>query len=104
MFLKELSEARGVSSREHEVRDLIREYITPHVDEVFNDSLGNLYGVKGKDKPGPKVMLAAHMDEVGLMITTIEKNGLLRFQPVIFSSSLGTAGTTLAPHNRICSS
>jgi putative aminopeptidase FrvX len=82
MFLKELSEARGVSSREHEVRDLIREYITPHVDEVFNDSLGNLYGVKGKDKPGPKVMLAAHMDEVGLMITTIEKNGLLRFQPV----------------------
>ncbi|MDD4693453.1 MAG: M42 family metallopeptidase [Firmicutes bacterium] len=82
MFLKELSEARGVSSREQEVRDLIREYIKPHVDEVFTDSLGNLYGVKGKEKKGPKVMLAAHMEEVGLMITSIEKNGLLRFLPV----------------------
>lgn len=82
MFLKELSEARGVSSREQEVRDLIREYVKPNVDEVFTDSLGNLYAVKGKDKQGPKVMLAAHMDEVGLMITNIEKNGLLRFAPV----------------------
>lgn len=82
MFLRELSEARGVSSREHEIRDLIREYIKPNVDEVFTDSLGNLYAVKGKDKEGPRVMLAAHMDEVGMMITNIEKNGLLRFLPV----------------------
>lgn len=82
MFLKELSEASGISSREQEIRDLIREYVKPNVDEVFTDSLGNLYAVKGKDKEGPKVMLAAHMDEVGLMITNIEKNGLLRFSPV----------------------
>lgn len=82
MFLKELSEASGVSSREQEIRDLIRDYVKPNVDEIFTDSLGNLYAVKGKTKPGPKVMLAAHMDEVGLMITNIEKNGLLRFSPV----------------------
>ncbi len=82
MFLKELSEASGVSSREQEIRDLIRDYVKPNVDELFTDSLGNLYAVKGKTKPGPKVMLAAHMDEVGLMITNIEKSGLLRFSPV----------------------
>ena len=43
MFLKELSEASGISSREQEIRDLIREYVKPNVDEVFTDSLVNLY-------------------------------------------------------------
>ncbi len=86
MFLKELSEAAGVSGTEHEVRNLIREQVRPYVEELRTDSLGNLIAVRrgtGKGKHGRlKVMVAAHMDEVGLIITLAEKNGLLRFEPV----------------------
>ncbi|MEW6723948.1 MAG: M42 family metallopeptidase [Bacillota bacterium] len=79
MVLKRLTEAAGVAGNEGEVRDLLRELVTPHVDEVRGDTLGNLIAVKKGKKDGPRVMIAAHMDEVGLMIINIEKSGLLRF-------------------------
>ena len=87
MHLKELSEAFGVSGCEDEVREVIIEAIKEHVDDYHVDSLGNLIAVKKSHRPSaishlPKVMLAAHMDEVGLMITHIEKDGSLRFRPV----------------------
>ncbi|QIA27532.1 M42 family metallopeptidase [Thermaerobacter sp. PB12/4term] len=82
MLLARLSEARGVSGDEGAVRELILEAVRPHIDAYRIDSMGNLLVVKGKDKPGPRVMVAAHMDEVGLMITRIEKSGLLRFAKV----------------------
>ena len=78
MLLKRLCEAPGVPGREDAVRDLIRAEVSPLVDEVFTDALGNLFAhKKGK---GPKVMLAAHMDEVGFIITSIEDNGSLGFK------------------------
>lgn len=87
MILKELSEAFGVSGCEDEVREIIVEAIKDHVDEYRVDSLGNLIAVKKAHPQSAirnplKVMLAAHMDEVGLMITHIEENGSLRFRPV----------------------
>ena len=82
MLLKKLSEAVGVSSNENEVRDIIKEEIDDLVDSYRTDVMGNLIAVKGAKKDGPRVMLAAHMDEIGLMITAIEKNGLLKFRPV----------------------
>ena len=92
MVLKELSEAFGVSGCEDEVRGLIIEAIKDHVDEYRVDSMGNLIALKrgtgkskvqsSKSKISLKVMVAAHMDEVGLMITHIEKDGSLRFRPV----------------------
>ena len=82
MLLARLSEARGVSGDEAAVRELILEEVRPYIDAYRIDSLGNLLVVKGRNKPGPRVMLAAHMDEVGLMITRVEKNGLLRFAKV----------------------
>lgn len=82
MLLKRLTEACGAPGQEGEVRNLIRAEIESYVDEVKTDALGNLIAVKNASAPGPKVMLAAHMDEVALMILGIEKNGLLRFRPI----------------------
>ena len=83
MHLKELSEAFGVSGCEDEVRELIIGAIKDHVDEYNVDALGNFIALKrGTGESNLRVMLAAHMDEVGLMITHIEKDGSLRFRPV----------------------
>ena len=84
MILKELSEAFGVSGCEDEVRGIIIEAIKDDVDEVRVDSIGNLIALKrGTGESELKVMIAAHMDEVGLMITHIEEEtGVLRFRPV----------------------
>lgn len=84
MVLKELSEAFGVSGCEDEVRGIIIEAIEDHVDEYHVDSMGNLIALKrGTGESKLKVMVAAHTDEVGLMITHIdEETGALRFRPV----------------------
>jgi len=82
MLLKQLTEACGAPGQEGEVRALIRSEVAPYVDEVRTDALGNLIAVKNPTSSGPKVMLAAHMDEVALMILGIEKNGYLRFRPI----------------------
>jgi putative aminopeptidase FrvX len=84
VILKELSEAFGVSGCEDEVRVIIIEAIKDHVDEVRVDSLGNLIALKkGTGESELKVMVAAHMDEVGLMMTHIEEeSGTIRFRPV----------------------
>jgi len=83
LLLKELSEAFGVSGHEDAVRQLILNTVRDSVDEHRVDALGNLIALKKGDGPSRrKVMIAAHMDEVGLMIVHIEKEGWLRFQPV----------------------
>ncbi|HEU4964645.1 MAG TPA: M42 family metallopeptidase [Bacilli bacterium] len=79
MLLKRLTEAMGPSGFEEEIRQVIYEEIRDHVDRVYTDALGNLIAEKDGTRPGPKVMLCAHMDEVSLMITHIEPNGLLQF-------------------------
>ncbi len=82
-LLQELSEAVGVSGREEAVRQIIFEAVKPHVDDVRVDALGNVITLKkGRGKNPLKVMLAAHMDEIGLMITGHDANGSLKFRPV----------------------
>lgn len=82
MLLKKLTEACGGPSQEGEVRDLIRKEVTPFADSITTDALGNLITVRNGKSNGPKVMLAAHMDEVALMIVSIESSGLLKFRPI----------------------
>ncbi len=83
MLLKELSDAFGVSGHEDAVRQLILDTIEDWVDEHHVDALGNLIAFKkGTGDVRRKVMIAAHMDEVGLMIMHVEKEGSLRFRPV----------------------
>jgi putative aminopeptidase FrvX len=79
-----LSNAAGVSGDEGAVRRLVLEAIRPHVDEVKVDALGNVLARQGaaRRRGGPRVLLAAHMDEVGLMIVDHEADGSLRFEVV----------------------
>ena len=83
MLLRKLSEAIGVSGREEEVRAIILSEIRGRVDECRVDSIGNLIARKKGTGASPlRVLAAAHMDEVGLMITLAEDSGLLRFSRV----------------------
>lgn len=83
MLLKKLTEASGVSGNEKEVRNIIIEEIKPYADSVRIDRLGNIIAYKSGVKPAVGgLMVTAHMDEVGLMISEIDNNGLLKFIPV----------------------
>jgi len=82
-LLRELSEAYGVSGHEDAVRKVVVGAIQNSVDEIRIDALGNLIALKlGDGSDQRKIMVSAHMDEVGLMVVYIEKDGTLRFQPV----------------------
>lgn len=80
--LEKLSNACGVAGREEEVRKIVKDMLKPHVEEVKEDKLGNVIGVKKGEKNAPKVMLAAHMDEIGLFVKTISKEGFLQFTKI----------------------
>ncbi len=83
MLLRQLSEASGVSGNEGAVRQLILDAVRGLVDEHRVDALGNLITLKkGSGEKRRKVMVAAHMDEIGLMVVYVEREGLLRFRPV----------------------
>lgn len=78
--LKTLCQLDGVSGWEDEVRDYILERVIPYASGVEADSMGNLIVMKkGKKTSARKIMLAAHMDEVGIIITQISDEGFLRF-------------------------
>lgn len=80
-YLKELTEIKGVSGYEDNVREYIKEKIKDKVDEIYTDRMGNLIALK-KGKGGKKILLDAHMDEVGFMVTNINEDGTLSFAPV----------------------
>ncbi|SDY85781.1 endoglucanase [Proteiniborus ethanoligenes] len=82
MLLKKLTEACGVSGNEKEVRELIINEIKDYVDDIQVDRIGNIIAYKKGTMDSPKIMIAAHMDEVGLMVTKIEESGLIRFTNV----------------------
>ncbi len=76
-LLKKLSNAHGVSGSEGSVYDIVKKELKGSVDEIREDAMGNLIAVK---KGGTfSVMLAAHMDEIGLMVKYIDDKGFIRF-------------------------
>lgn len=77
-LLKQLTEARGPSGYEAEVRGIVRDLFAPYADEIREDTLGSVIAVKRGDgpEPRPSIMLAGHIDEIGLMVTKIEKGFL----------------------------
>lgn len=79
-LLKKLTECASVSGDETAVRELIKKEVSGFVDEVYEDALGNL--IVHKKGSGKKIMLAAHCDEIGVIVNFIDKNGFLRFNPV----------------------
>lgn len=82
MLLKKLCNADGVSGNEDEVRRIILKEIEPYVDSVTVDSMGNIIALKKGLDHSKKIMLCAHMDEVGLIISEITEKGYLKFKTV----------------------
>ena len=80
-MLKELTEVTGVSGYETGVRNIIRRYLEP-IGDISYDKLGSLVCIKEGSNTGPKVMLAAHMDECGFMVQQITKEGFIKFTPL----------------------
>ena len=76
-LLNKLTTCFSPSGREDKIRELIKAEVEPYVTDVYTDAMGNL--ICHKKGPGKKLMLAAHMDEIGFMVTHIEDNGFLRF-------------------------
>ncbi|MFD1038178.1 M42 family metallopeptidase [Virgibacillus byunsanensis] len=79
-LFKTLTELQGAPGNEHLVRAFMKDELSKYSDEVIQDNLGGVFGVKQGN--GPKVMVAGHMDEVGFMVTQITDNGMIRFQPL----------------------
>lgn len=80
-LLKRLCETPGIPGREEAMRIIVREALTGHVDEISVDRLGNV--IARKKGTGPKVAIAAHMDEIGFFVSHVdEETGFLRIAPV----------------------
>lgn len=78
-LIKKLVEAYGPSGHEGQVRTLIEGIIRDRVDEMRTDTMGNLIALKRGTGDGKRVMIAAHMDEIGIIVTFVDKKGFLRF-------------------------
>ena len=79
-LLKRLCETPGVPGHEDRVRALVMEELTPLADEISVDVMGNVVALKKGAGGGPRVMLAAHMDEIGFLVKFIDDEGFLRLQ------------------------
>jgi len=77
-----LTELPGAPGNEHAVRAFMREQLQKYADDIVQDRLGSIFGVKRGKENGPVVMVAGHMDEVGFMVTAITEQGMIRFQPL----------------------
>jgi putative aminopeptidase FrvX len=78
-FLEDLCNSYGPSGFEREPTLLTKRYVTKYVDAVYHDNLGNLFFERAGDKDGPVIMMPGHVDEIGMVITSINSLGYLTF-------------------------
>lgn len=81
-LLEELSNAFGPSSYEAPVRAIMRRELTPLTNSIETDGMGSLVAAAAKSGNAPRVMIAAHMDELGMIVRTITPQGYIKFQPL----------------------
>lgn len=82
-LIKNLNSVGGVSGRENSIANKILTYMAPITDKAWEDPMGNLIAFKkGKSENAKKIMLCAHMDEIGFMVTHIDNNGFIRIAPI----------------------
>lgn len=99
-IIRKLVEAWGPSGYEHQVREIIRAEVAAYADEITVDALGNLICRVGSG--GKKIMIAAHMDEIGLMATFVEKTtGYVRFQNIGGLMNTALLGTRVQFENGV---
>ena len=94
-FLRALSNAFGPSGHEEQVREILKTELQPYADEVRVDKLGNILFYHNGQEGSARIMLSAHMDEVGVLVTFIENEGFLRFE------TLGGIPNNTLPGQRI---
>ena len=80
-LLAELCEAVGIPGREERLRAIVRRELEPHVDELKVDAMGNLVGIRHGTTDN-RLLIQAHIDEIGFLVTYIEDEGFLRLHPV----------------------
>lgn len=80
-LLKEICEIAGAPGFEQRIRELVIREITPLVDEVSINNMGNVYAIK-RGKSDKRVMIGAHMDEIGFIVNHIDEKGFVRFHPL----------------------
>lgn len=81
--IKKMTELQGTSGSEDEVREVLAREMAPNVDKIEYDGLGGVFGIKKSKKEGaPRIMVAAHMDEVGFMLAKILDNGMFKVVPL----------------------
>lgn len=78
-LLKEICEIAGAPGFENRVRELVIKEVSPYVDEIEVDNMGNVYAIKKGLNSDKRAMVGAHMDEIGFMVTHIDENGFVRF-------------------------
>ncbi|MCL2115559.1 MAG: M42 family metallopeptidase [Methanobrevibacter sp.] len=81
-LMKDLSITPGISGFEGKIVDIIKKELKDHVDEIQEDLMGNVIAIKKGEKKATKVMLASHMDEIGLMVRHIDKKGFIKFSKI----------------------
>lgn len=87
-LLEKLTQTDGASGNEEGIRTVIEEYAKKYCDDVYTDALGNL--IANKKGTGSKIMLSAHMDEIGVIATHADENGFIRFSNIggLYTSEL----------------
>lgn len=80
--IRELCDAHGVSGDESKVRKLYETYLVPLSERLERDNMGGVVGVKTGDEKGPRILIAGHLDEIGMMVTHVTNEGFIRFQTV----------------------
>lgn len=96
-LFKTLTELAGPPGFEHDVRRFMRQELEKYSDEVIQDRLGGVFGVRKGE--GPRVMVAGHMDEVGFMVTQINEERNASFSAVRWLVEPGHACTTCSNHD-----
>lgn len=77
-LLREIAEVAGAPGHEQRIREVVLREVRPLVDDITIDNMGNVYAIK-KGKNEKRVMVGAHMDEIGFIVTHIDDNGFIRF-------------------------
>ena len=81
-LLKTLTDIDGIAGHEMEVKSTMKAYLTPVSDEIVEDNLGGIFGKKTATDGHKTLMVAGHLDEIGFIVTKIDKDGFLKFTPI----------------------
>lgn len=92
-IIKKLTEAFGPSGSERQVREMILAEVKSYADETRIDTLGNLIALKKGSGKGKKILLAAHMDEIGVAVKYVDDQGFARFAPIGGIPTVGLVGS-----------